>query len=97
MGMGFEIFRIRPGIDSLTDDVHLDVITHLGHIPSQAEIGALEGRHGVKADRRQTGPRIGADSDHRDLEDDGLAHAMETVPAGQRRSPESALKRAEDF
>jgi transcriptional activator of cad operon len=50
----------------------LDLIADLRHKFPQAEVGALESRRSLEADRRKIGPRVCADLDDRDIERPGL-------------------------
>src|SRR5690242_16160472 len=84
--VGAQILRVRFGLHGLTYDVHRNVIADLRYVPPQAEIRALERRHGLEANGRQTGARIGTDPDDGGFEDHWAGHAMETEVAGHFES-----------
>src|ERR1700675_1093143 len=55
------VFSVRLRVARLADDLHLNLIADLWHVLAQAEVGTLERRLGIKADRRQIAPRVRAD------------------------------------
>src|ERR1700685_360403 len=75
--LDLQVFSVRLRFDCLADDMHLNLIADLGHVFAQAEVGTLQRRLCVKADRREIAPRVCADLDKHNVEYDWLGHSME--------------------